>query len=306
MEGETMSRNAEVSDPGGYPLGFRLGPSEWQKDIGAAARWAGQNGFSFLDVIGGDAGAIEAVRGAGLRVGSADLGTFAGFKTLITASKQERAKAVESVSNWIRTASGKGVRIFFTIMLPSDPKRSARDNFADMVEGYGALQPVLEATGSRIAIEGWPGPGALCCTPETLRRFFGALSSPSYGINYDPSHLLRMGIDAYRFIDEFSERIVHVHAKDTVWMRDYLYEFGHELKGVFADPISFGAWAWRYTIPGEGTLDWGAVLGSLKQAGYQGGVSVELEDANFNGTTEGEQRALRRSIATLAGRTGGD
>jgi sugar phosphate isomerase/epimerase len=37
----------------------------------------------------------------------------------------------------------------------------------------------------------------------------------------------------------------------------------------------------------------------LKEANYKGGVSVELEDQNFNGTEEGEKRALETSIAYL-------
>jgi len=44
---------------------------------------------------------------------------------------------------------------------------------------------------------------------------------------------------------------------------------------------------------------WGEIFSVLKQSGYKGAVSVELEDENFNGSEEGEQRALLASLAYL-------
>ena len=67
-----------------------------------------------------------------------------------------------------------------------------------MVDSLNALSLALEAAGGRLVIEGWPGPGALCCTPETYRATFRECPSPAIGVNYDPSHLLRMGIDPIR------------------------------------------------------------------------------------------------------------
>jgi sugar phosphate isomerase/epimerase len=37
----------------------------------------------------------------------------------------------------------------------------------------------------------------------------------------------------------------------------------------------------------------------LKDSGYRGAVSVELEDENFNGSEAGEKLALETSIAFL-------
>ena len=41
------------------------------------------------------------------------------------------------------------------------------------------------------------------------------------------------------------------------------------------------------------------IFSILKTSGYKGAVSVELEDENFNGTEEGEKRALEYSLAFL-------
>jgi len=141
-------------------------------------------------------------------------------------------------------------------------------------------------------VEGWPGPGALCCTPEGFREFFKACPSKALGVNYDPSHLIRMGIDPLRFLREFASRVFHVHGKDTELLPEGLYEFGNTQPPTFAKEIAFGSRHWRYTIPGHGIMSWTEALGILKESGYAGCVSIELEDANFNGSEQSEKLGL--------------
>jgi len=109
-----------------------------------------------------------------------------------------------------------------------------------------------------------------------------------------------MGIDPLRFLDEFTLRILHTHAKDTELLPEALYEFGHEQPATFAAPRGFGGWAWRYTIPGRGAMRWAEAFARLAAAGYAGGVSVELEDEEFCGTDEGEQAGFRLARDFLA------
>ena len=63
----------------------------------------------------------------------------------------------------------------------------------------------------------------------------------------------------------------------------------------------FGGICWRYTIPGHGCARWTEAFSILERAGYKGGVSIELEDENFNGTAEGEKLALTLAGQFLAG-----
>jgi sugar phosphate isomerase/epimerase len=186
-------------------------------------------------------------------------------------------------------------------MLPEKPDLPRAENFGYMVESFRQLAPVLEENNARLVIEGWPGPGALCCTPEAYRAFFEQIPSPAMGVNYDPSHLVRMGIDYLRFLNEFGGRVYHVHGKDTELLAEGQYEYGTEQPATFAKPIHFGAFAWRYTIPGHGQVRWVAVMRTLQELGYQGCVSIELEDANFNGATESEQFGILQGARFLAG-----
>lgn len=272
---------------GGFGIGFRRGWSDWQKDLGSVIQWAKANDFACMDVKGPEE--AKQLTDAGLGIGSVDL---PGWKDLINADAAVRDKAVDVASKFIRDAAAVGARNFFTVMLPADPAKKRSENFDLMVAGFKPLMKVLEACKSQIVIEGWPGPGALCCTPETCRAFLKAMGSKAAGVNYDPSHLLRMGIDPIRFVREFADRVFHVHGKDTEMLGERQYELGTEQPATLAAGIAFGGGHWRYTIPGHGCMRWTEAFKILAAAGYKGFVSIELEDGNFNGTTEGEQRGL--------------
>ena len=280
---------------GAFPIGFRRGRSQWQSDPASLAAWAQENDISVID-LGTDApDSLQTFVNAGMRIGSIDL---AAKKPMISADKATRAGAIAQNAEYITTC---GAANYFLAMLPENPELPKSENFGYMVESFGELVPVLEANDARLVIEGYPGPGALCCTPEAFRALFKELPSPAVGINYDPSHLIRQGIDPLRFLDEFGERAYHIHGKDTELLSENLYVFGNEQPPTFAERIRYGSLHWRYTIPGQGCMRWGQAFGMLEALGYTGCVSIELEDANFNGTTEGEQLGILQGIRFLAG-----
>lgn len=281
---------------GQFPIGFRRGGSEWQRDFDSLLAWTKANDFEGLDV-GADAEVIRQVAAAGLRLGSADLPDARG---MISPDKARRRQAVAANAEFIRRCEGRAGN-FFVVMLPEKPDLPRKENFACMVDGYGQLADVLVQCGGRIVIEGWPGPGALCCTPETVRAALKALHSPAIGLNYDPSHLIRMGIDPLRFLDEFVGSVGHIHGKDAEIMSERQYELGCEQQATFAPNVAFGGTHWRYCIPGHGQMRWSAAFRILADAGYKGMVSVELEDANFNGAEQGEKQGLLLARRFLEG-----
>lgn len=274
---------------GGFGIGFRRGWSEWNKDLEGVISFAKSGGFAGIDLgRDGDTTGKEVVA-AGLRIGSVDLAEWEG---MISADAGKRKAAIERNGAYVKACGALGPVNHFIVMLPADPGKPRAENFRYMVESFAALAPVLEAAKGTLVIEGWPGPGALCCTPEAFRAFFKEVPSKAMGINFDPSHLIRMGIDPLRFLREFVSRVGHVHGKDTVLYADALYEYGHEQPATFGKGHGFGSLVWRYTIPGHGIMNWPEAFGYLAEAGYKGMVSIELEDENFNGKTDGEQAGL--------------
>lgn len=280
---------------GSFPIGFRRGRSEWQSDPAALIAWAKENDLSVID-LGSDApDSLRTFVDAGMRIGSIDLSAV---KPMISPDKGKRTEAIAENADYVAAC---GAANYFLVMLPEKPELSRTENFGYMVESFGELLPVLEANDAQLVIEGWPGPGALCCTPETLRALFQELPSPAVGINYDPSHLIRQGIDPLRFLDEFGKRVYHIHGKDTELLSENLYVFGNEQPPTFAQRIRFGSLHWRYTIPGQGCMRWGQAFSQLDALGYKGCVSIELEDANFNGATDGEKFGILQGARFLAG-----
>lgn len=282
---------------GQFPIGFRKLSSPWQKDPDALITWARDNNFAFMD-LPADLTLLRRLHEAHFPIGSLDL---LHWRQMLSDDPAKRRDALQQNLDHIRTAAALGVRRFFCVMLPENPAADRKETFRRAVETYAPLIDALEKLQARLVIEGWPGPGAICCTPETLRAFFREVPSPANAINFDPSHLVRMGIDHIRFLQEFADRIGHVHAKDTEIFSERLYDLGFEQPPTFAEPIPFAGSIWRYTIPGHGTVRWPTLLEILRQSGYQGGLSVELEDAHFNGSEETEKLGLVLSRRFLEG-----
>jgi len=286
---------------GNFPIGFRRIGSEWQKkDLKALAQWARSSGFDHIDLNRTSADDFAALHGAGLKLGSADL---VDFGQIMSKDPAKRKDVIAQNVAYVKEAAAAGAKIFFTCIIPDDVNMKRPEAYALAVESFAPIAHAADEAGARIAIEGWPGRAPqyanLCCTPETYRSFIKDLGAKSTGVNYDPSHLIRLGVDPIRFLKEFAPKIWHVHAKDTELIADAAYEFGIYQGSAFVKAHGFGEHAWRYTIPGHGITRWSEVLRILKESGYSGVVSVELEDENFNGSEDGEKAGLLHSLAFL-------
>ncbi len=282
---------------GSFAVGFRRGWSDWQRDLPGLVAWAKANNLGVVD-LGNDGDTQgQTVVDAGLKIGSVDLKEWGG---LISADKGKRDATVALNAEYIAACAKFGVTNYFAVMLPEKPELSRSENFGYMVEGLGGLAKALEANRGKLVIEGWPGNGALCCTPEGYRAAIKEVGSNAIGINYDPSHLIRMGIDPIRFVEEFADHVFHVHGKDTEVFSEALYEYGTEQPATFAKGHGFGNHMWRYTIPGHGQMRWTKAFEVLKAHGYSGAVCIELEDENYNGSEAGEKDGLLVGGAFLA------
>jgi sugar phosphate isomerase/epimerase len=123
----------------------------------------------------------------------------------------------------------------------------------------------------------WPGGSNLPYSPALLRRLFEALPYDNLGINFDPSHFVWLHIDYIRVIREFGERIFHVHAKDMDIDDDYMYE----------DGIVTAGFRWqRPRLPGQGLVDWRRLITTLYDMTYNFVLSIEHEDANWEGNPD--------------------
>lgn len=290
----TTDATPSTTRTGGFRIGFRRARSAWQQDLTELLRFAHRAAFEFVDFGPVGVNVAAEVRAAGgMGVGSVDL---LDWSALLSPDAGRRRASVLANASHVRALAAEGVDKFLTVLAPPEPALPRRENFDHAVESYRSLATAASECGATIVIEGAPGRpphfANLGCTPADLRAFFAAVDSPAVGVNFDPSHLVRMGIDPVRFIAEFGPRIGHAHAKETVFPADAVYDHGMLQQATFAEAYVYGGHGWRYALPGRGAVDWPAVLGALAKAGYEGGLSIELEDAEYLGDEAAERRGL--------------
>jgi sugar phosphate isomerase/epimerase len=110
-----------------------------------------------------------------------------------------------------------------------------------------------------------------------------------------------MGIDPIRFLKEFVGHVFHVHGKDCMIIDENLYQYGNLQEATFAAPYKYGGMNWRYTIPGHGLSDWKIILSILQDSGYDGCVSIELEDHYYDDTEYEQKQGVLQGVKFLAG-----
>ena len=96
------------------------------------------------------------------------------------------------------------------------------------------------------------------------------IDSPWLGAQYDPSNALLAGEDPIELLEMVKRRVVTVHASDR-----YLKP-GHTLKELQSveDSVGYAA-ILSHGVVGKGLNDYPRIFGILRQAGYQGWVSIE-------------------------------
>jgi sugar phosphate isomerase/epimerase len=281
-------------------IGFRIPGKAREISFEELCSWAVERGFGSIDLGSADPERIRTATAAGLEIGTIDL---PGTRDLISADSAKQSAGVQAAKEAVAAAAEHGCTRMFCVFVPEEHSRKRSESFAVWKETFPGVAAFAEEKGVRIAMEGWPGPApyypALGCTPEMWRAMFAAVPSSAFGLNYDPSHLVRIGVDYRRALDEFGDRVIHVHGKDTDMDDERLYEHGN-LGPTFRKPVGFSESWWRYTIPGEGVVDWGRLIGRLEDFGFNGVVSVELEDYRYNDTWELQADGLARSQRHLA------
>ena len=136
--------------------------------------------------------------------------------------------------------------------------------------------------------------GAQCVyNAETLIKLRNAVGD-LVGMNLDPSHLMWMGGDGIDMAYALGgDAIHHVHAKD---LRKEKYKFAAQggLETKFFDRTTERSWNYVGLGYGEDRRWWKEFFSVLSMLGYDGPVSLEIEDKTMNTLT-----AIKKSIDFL-------
>jgi sugar phosphate isomerase/epimerase len=135
---------------------------------------------------------------------------------------------------------------------------------------------VFDAEGVKFALE--VHPTEIAYDFVTTRLALDALDNrEGFGINFDPSHFAHQFLDSAAFVEEFADRIYHVHIKDSRRSLD-------GRRSILASHLDFGAAerGWDFVSPGHGDVDFEDLFRALNRIGYQGPLSIEWEDSGMD------------------------
>jgi inosose dehydratase len=111
--------------------------------------------------------------------------------------------------------------------------------------------------------------GAYVETPADVDKLM-ALTSDDVGLLFDSGHMTFAGGDAVAMLARHVERVCHVHCKDV---RPHVIRLARNRNWSFLDAVVNGA----FTVPGDGAVDFRALLKLLYDNDYAGWLVVEAE-----------------------------
>lgn len=248
----------------------------WPSAGGEKRRYAG---VSHIDVDNLDAGKVHAT----LARHGLEISSLAYYPNNLHPDPRDRKAANDHLKKVIDAAAKLGVPTVGTFV-GRDRNKNVADNVKEFRKVWPRLVAHAERRGVNIAIENcpmlfsndeWPGGTNLATTPAIWDEMFSIIPSKRFGLNLDPSHLVWLMIDYERVVRDFGSRILHVHAKDLEIDRDGLYRNGILSAGM----------GWQVPrLPGLGEVRWDRFIAALYRVGYDGVISIEHEDHDFEKT----------------------
>jgi len=194
-----------------------------------------------------------------------------------------RQRAAEMMKDTARAAArlGVGVATGFTgspvwhllYSFPPNDWEVVERGYEEFAERWGPIVDVFEAEGVRFALE--VHPTEIAYDFVTTRKTLDAIGRrDGFGFNFDPSHFAHQFLDSAAFVEEFADRIYHVHVKDSKKRLD-------GRRSILGSHIDFGEpdRGWTFVSPGRGDVDFDDLFRALNRIGYAGPLSIEWEDS---------------------------
>lgn len=241
-------------------------------------------GVSHIDVEHLEEERIEQIQSYCLEK-DVEISSLAYYPNTMDGDLEKRQANIDHLKKVITASARLGVNMV-TTFIGRDQNKTIEDN----LEIYKSVWPPIiawaESLGVKVAIENcpmlftrdqWPGGQNLAVSPRIWREMFRLIPSSSFGLNFDPSHFVWQMMDYVRPLEEFKDRIFHVHLKDIKLYPDRLNDVG-----TLAYPLDYMS----PKLPGLGDVNWSHFISALRDIGYDGFTCVEVEDRSFEGSRE--------------------
>lgn len=210
-----------------------------------------------------------------------------GVKTVVAMSGLPEAAPGDKVPNWL----------VYTKSWPDEMPERDRYQWEDRaIPLWRSLVVLAKESGvERYALENFSA--MLVWNPETLFRLRNAVG-PMVGMNLDPSHLTWMGADPIAAARALGSAIHHCHGKDTRVERGPS-EVNGLLETRAVTDVANRSWNYVAVGAGHGLQWWKEFFCVVRMAGYNGWVSLEMEDFTMSAEA-GIQSSIDALKATIS------
>ena len=210
-----------------------------------------------------------------------ELAELLGVHKIVMMSGLPGGNATDTTANWITTCWPMSCQTMLKyqweeVLIPYWKK------MVKYAENHGIKSIALENHGAQCVYNA-----------ETLLKLRDAVG-PMVGMNLDPSHHMWMGGDGIEMAKALgADAIYHVHAKDLRKERGRFAANGG-LETKFFDDYNHRYWNYVALGFGESAEWWKEFFAVLSMMGYDGPVSLEIEDKTMPALT-----AIKKSIVFL-------
>ncbi len=258
-------------------------------DAPAFVRYAatiGADGVELLDVFWRDKErelpeVQAAVRHSGLAVSAYAIGN-----DLVHPDARERTRQVQSIRDGVDTARRLGTQLLRVFSGSEKPGVAVEDGVRWIVDGLRAGAAYAAEHQVTLVLENH---GLFAGRADQIRRIIEEVDAPALRANIDTGNFLLVNQDPVRAARDLAALAAYVHLKD-------FRALGHDEHVAEAYTGLDGA---RFVgmVIGAGDVQLGAVLGALRDASYDGWLSIEYEGTGD--AKEGLEQSVRATRALM-------
>jgi sugar phosphate isomerase/epimerase len=180
------------------------------------------------------------------------------------------------------------------------PEVSREDGIRWTVECINSLLPYAEEKKVHLVMENHYKDG-FWIYPEFAQphdiylEIIGQISSPWFGVNYDPSNAIFAGENPLQLLEQVKSRLITMHASDRYLKPGSSME---DLKKSYS--VQGYSAALAHGVIGKGLNDYDAIFTILKEIGFDGWISIE-DGVNGMGDLQESVIFLREKVARYLG-----
>lgn len=214
----------------------------------------------------------DLARGSGLEISSISAHDY-DRNCLVDTDPRETQRHLDYVKGCVDLAADVGTSVVHILAGQPQGGVSQERNWARLLENMATCIQYAEERDIALGLEAVVG--STVATVSDLDRLLTDLGENKLYVNFDPTHFFVADEDPAEGVRTVGSRIAHAHVKDARKIPAG-FDFPPLPEGTMRVTTEF-----EYLALGRGLIDFGALVGALREVGYEGFLSMEYEGIFF-------------------------